>query len=67
MIPSIHSAIHSETSNSIPTGDSSCFGSKYKSSILHPFMNQKDSYSFKFRNIHLTETARTKIMQEDRL
>ena len=40
---------------------------KYQSTILHTFENQKSLYSLKFRNIHLTKTTRTKIMQEDRL
>ena len=31
------------------------------------FENQKALYSFKFRNIHLTQATRIKIMQEDRL
>ena len=55
--------------NFISTGDSSSsyFGSKYQSSILQTFENQKALYSFKFRNIHLTQRTRTKIMQEDRL
>ena len=58
-----------ETFNFIPTGDSSssCFGSKYQGSILHTFENQKALYRFKFRNIHLTQATRIKIMQEDRL
>ena len=67
-VPGIHTAIHSKTFNFVPTGDipSSCLGSKYHSSILHAFENPKALYSFKFRNIHLTTTTRTKIMQEDR-
>ena len=67
-IPSMHSAIHSETFNFIPIGDSSSsyFGSKHQSSVLQTFENQKALYSFKLRNIHLTETTRTMIMEEDR-
>ena len=51
----------------LETVPASCFGSKCQSSIIHTFENQKALYSFKFRNIHLTQTTRIKIMQEDRL
>ena len=51
----------------LENSSSSYFGPKYQSSILHTFEDQKTLYSFKFRNIHLTQTTRIKIMQEDRL
>ena len=53
----------------IPTEESSisCFGSKYQSTILHTFEDQKALYSFKFRNIHLTKTTGIEIIQKDRL
>ena len=63
---SVYTASHSETLDSISTGDSSSFNfrSEHQGSIIHALANQKALHCLKFRDIHLFETAGIKIMQK---